>query len=84
MFSRIVIKSIVVYQYCFSLLFGPRCRFYPSCSNYAREAIETHGLVSGGWMSLRRISRCHPWHAGGFDPVPHGHSPELTDQAAGK
>ncbi|MCL4122022.1 UNVERIFIED_CONTAM: hypothetical protein GTU68_008237 [Idotea baltica] len=47
-----------------------RCRFYPSCSCYAYDAISQHGLISGGWLSIRRLSCCHPWHAGGYDPVP--------------
>ena len=58
------------YRYALSPLLGPRCRFYPSCSEYACEALQRHGLASGGWLALRRLSRCHPWHSGGVDPVP--------------
>ena len=58
------------YQRAISPLLGPRCRFYPSCSQYAFEALETHGLFKGLWLALRRIARCHPLNAGGFDPVP--------------
>jgi uncharacterized protein len=61
---------IRAYQLCLSPLLGPRCRFYPSCSQYALEAVRAHGSLRGSWLSLRRLSRCHPWHAGGYDPVP--------------
>ena len=58
------------YQYLISPLLGPHCRFYPTCSCYAHTALERHGVIRGGWLALRRISKCHPWHPGGEDPVP--------------
>ena len=58
------------YQYAIGPLLGANCRFYPSCSNYAHEAIDRHGVLKGAWLTLRRIGRCHPYHPGGFDPVP--------------
>lgn len=58
------------YQLTLSPLFGGACRYYPSCSAYAIEALERHGAIRGGWMALRRIGRCHPFRPGGFDPVP--------------
>lgn len=61
---------LYLYRYGVSPLLGPRCRFYPSCSAYALEAIERHGGVRGAWLATRRLCRCHPWHPGGLDPVP--------------
>ncbi len=63
---------IRLYQLTVSPLLGPRCRFYPSCSQYAREAVVRFGVVRGGWLALKRIGRCHPWNPGGLDPVPAG------------
>jgi putative membrane protein insertion efficiency factor len=61
---------IRAYQLGVSPFLAPRCRFYPSCSNYALEAIALHGAGKGSWLTLTRLLRCHPWHPGGFDPVP--------------
>lgn len=58
------------YQLFISPLLGPRCRFYPTCSQYAIQALRTHGPFKGTWLAARRIVRCHPWHPGGHDPVP--------------
>ncbi len=58
------------YQLFISPLLGPRCRFYPSCSSYTIEALRRYGLICGGWLALKRISRCHPGSKGGVDPVP--------------
>jgi len=61
---------IRIYQWTVSPLLGPRCRFYPSCSQYAYEALLRFGVLRGGWLAVRRLGRCHPWHPGGVDPVP--------------
>ena len=58
------------YRYFISPLLPQACRFYPSCSAYAEQALKQHGALSGGWLAARRVCRCVPWHAGGFDPVP--------------
>ena len=66
-----LLKGIIkVYQKAISPMMPPSCRFHPTCSNYGLEAIETHGALKGSWLAVRRISKCHPFHEGGFDPVP--------------
>ena len=74
------IALIRAYQLCVSPFLGPRCRFLPTCSEYAREAIENHGLARGFGMSLRRLSRCHPLGPSGWDPVP----PSRIDRPPGR
>ncbi|MGB1333973.1 MAG: membrane protein insertion efficiency factor YidD [Porticoccaceae bacterium] len=64
------IGLIKAYQYLISPFLGPSCRFHPTCSHYAIEAISEHGVLKGGYLSVRRIIKCHPLHEGGHDPVP--------------
>lgn len=71
----LAIALIRCYQLAISPFLGPCCRFQPSCSHYAVEAISRFGLLRGGWLAARRIARCHPWHPGGLDPVPAGGDP---------
>ncbi len=66
----VLIALIRAYQWFISPLLGPHCRFYPSCSQYACEALERHGALRGSGLALRRLLRCHPWHPGGVDPGP--------------
>ena len=68
--QKILVILLKGYQYLVSPWFGQTCRFYPSCSCYAIEAIEKRGVLMGLWLTVRRIGRCHPWHPGGYDPVP--------------
>lgn len=70
MMKRMLLAALAAYRYLFRPLLGANCRFYPSCSDYATEAIERHGALRGVLLALGRVSRCHPWHPGGFDPVP--------------
>lgn len=66
----ILIGIIQLYRWFVSPMLGPNCRFYPTCSCYAQESIRRHGALRGSWLGVRRILRCHPWHPGGYDPVP--------------
>ena len=66
----LLILLIRAYRWLISPLLGPRCRFYPSCSSYAEEALRMHGLLRGSGLAVRRLARCHPLNPGGYDPVP--------------
>lgn len=66
----ILIAIIKFYKYFISPLLGNRCRFYPSCSSYSLEALQLHGAIIGSYLTLKRLSKCHPFHEGGIDPVP--------------
>jgi putative membrane protein insertion efficiency factor len=81
---RLATLLIRIYQWTVSPWLGPRCRFYPSCSSYTLQAITRFGVLKGAGLGLARIGRCHPWHPGGFDPVPQarchaGHSRHAHD-----
>jgi putative membrane protein insertion efficiency factor len=69
--ARIVLVGLTVYKRAFSPYFAGSCRFLPSCADYAREAVLRYGAVQGSWLALKRLARCHPLCAAGFDPVPH-------------
>lgn len=68
--SVVLLFVLTAYRVVLSPVMGPACRFEPSCSRYASDAIRRHGVMRGCWLALRRVARCHPFHAGGLDPVP--------------
>ncbi|MDR2239682.1 MAG: membrane protein insertion efficiency factor YidD [Zoogloeaceae bacterium] len=68
--NKLLVFLVKIYRFAISPLLGRSCRFHPSCSEYAIEAIERHGSCKGSWLAARRVSRCHPWNPGGYDPVP--------------
>ena len=68
--SKLLIALIWLYRYTLSPVLGASCRFYPSCSEYAEQAILRHGALRGAWLAGKRLLRCNPWHCGGHDPVP--------------
>jgi putative membrane protein insertion efficiency factor len=91
----VLVWLVTGYRRIISPILPPSCRFYPSCSAYALEAVQVHGALRGSWLAARRLSRCHPFHAGGLDPVPpakqargraadgeHGAGPEISEQSA--
>mgnify|MGYP001952397828 CR=1 FL=1 len=70
---RIIMTCIRCYQYVISPFMANHCRYHPSCSNYALQAVEIHGTLKGSYLVIRRLLRCHPFHPGGYDPVPDNH-----------
>lgn len=70
MLKKVVLGLIRFYQKFISPMFPPSCRFTPTCSHYTYEAIAKYGVIRGGWLGVKRISRCHPFNPGGYDPVP--------------
>jgi uncharacterized protein len=79
--GQALILLLTVYRRFVSPLLGQRCRFYPSCSAYALEAVQLHGALRGSWLAVRRLGRCHPFHAGGLDFVPGSPQAEAADSA---
>jgi putative membrane protein insertion efficiency factor len=77
---RTILKKLIrLYQLTLSTMFPPSCRFYPTCTHYALEALDTHGAFKGSWLTVKRLCKCHPLHKGGVDLVPpcdHSHNPE--------
>ena len=81
--KHVLIALLRGYRFAISPLYGQVCRYHPSCSAYALEAVTVHGSLRGSWLSVRRVMRCHPWASGGYDPVPppmsgHGHGRHKT------
>jgi uncharacterized protein len=70
MFKKVFLAIIRFYQLIISPLKPPSCRFYPTCSHYGMEAVQRFGALKGGWLTIKRILKCHPFHPGGLDPVP--------------
>jgi hypothetical protein len=68
--TRILLFLVKAYQYLISPMLGPSCRYTPTCSEYAVQALNKYGPVKGLWLSMKRVGRCHPWHDGGYDPLP--------------
>lgn len=68
--KKLILMLVKGYSYLISPFLGSNCRYYPTCSAYTQEAIERHGVLRGLWLGIKRISRCHPFHEGGVDPVP--------------
>jgi putative membrane protein insertion efficiency factor len=78
----VVIALLRAYRFAISPLYGSVCRYYPSCSAYALEAVTRHGTFRGGWLAVRRVLRCHPWAPGGYDPVPRADRQGAHDHGA--
>jgi putative membrane protein insertion efficiency factor len=70
MTMRVILFILRLYRICVSPILPPSCRFTPTCSRYAEDALRKHGVIGGGWLALKRLGRCHPFHPGGYEPVP--------------
>jgi uncharacterized protein len=81
--NKLLVWILRAYQLMLSPMLGQNCRFYPSCSNYAIEALRTHGAARGSYLAARRVCRCHPWNEGGHDPVPPPHHNNSSTAACG-
>ncbi|MET3134488.1 putative membrane protein insertion efficiency factor [Oxalobacteraceae bacterium GrIS 1.11] len=81
--KTVLLFLLRAYQVAISPMLGQNCRFYPSCSNYALEAIRLHGPARGSLLAARRLGHCHPWHAGGYDPVPPADGKQSSTTACG-
>jgi putative membrane protein insertion efficiency factor len=77
--KQVFLLAIRFYQLAISPYLGPRCRFHPTCSVYGYEAISRYGAIKGGYLTVRRILKCHPFHPGGFDPVPEKKTNEKSE-----
>lgn len=77
---HLLIALLRAYRFAISPLYGQVCRYHPSCSAYALEAVTEHGTIKGSWLAVRRIARCNPWSRGGYDPVPSSARPTKTSQ----
>jgi hypothetical protein len=82
-FKNTLLLLVRLYQVCLSPLLGPKCRFYPTCSSYAMEAIREYGAGKGSLLAAKRLCKCHPWHPGGFDPVPEKSVPTTSATVCG-
>jgi putative membrane protein insertion efficiency factor len=81
--ARVLIALLTGYRRFISPMLAPRCRFYPSCSAYALEAVQVHGALRGSWLAVARLGRCHPFHSGGIDPVPPSRAAAAQAQRGG-
>ena len=80
--AKLLAMPIHLYRYAISPMLPPSCRFYPTCSEYALQALREHGPLGGSWLAVRRICRCHPWNNGGLDPVPDKFAPSTYSRTA--
>jgi putative membrane protein insertion efficiency factor len=78
----VIVWLLKGYRFAISPLYGQVCRYHPTCSAYALEAVQTHGALRGTWLAMRRVARCHPWAAGGLDPVPARKNPRSSTPAS--